>query len=516
MFLNKLAKIVGKNIKLILRSKSSALIMIFGPLFLIMMVGTAFNSASLYGIRVGVYSEEYSDLSNSIIKELSGKNFAVNRIISEEECIKGIKDSILHICTVFPKGLSAENQGQIIFYVDPSRTNLVYSLMDTITSKVATKSDELSLELTTTIINVLKGTGEELSRETVPLNLILISSNKASSLAASSNTLLNQQDFMLKKTKFDEQFTTLENNIEDLKTKFNLSTVVLYGPINRIKDLLTETEDQLKANDQIKSQVLLKLTDIKKESTSIVNQEVSLEESFKDMITKINSVTEKDAKKIVSPINAKIEPIVAEKTYLNYLFPTLVIMVIMFISILLIATLVIREKTSAAYFRNYISPTSDILFITGIYLTSLLIIFVQLILIFGVSYYFFGHSLLKTLPNASLILFIMSLIFTSIGLIMGYIFRTEETGTLGAISLSSIMLFFSNTILPLESMPSIFKQFAQYNPFVIGEDLLRKILLFNYPLTSFIPTLYVLGIIFGALLFLVLMSNMSSKKSLRA
>ncbi|HLD15762.1 MAG TPA: ABC transporter permease [Candidatus Nanoarchaeia archaeon] len=516
MFLNKLLRIVGKNIKLILRSKGSALIVVFGPLFLIMMVGTAFNSASLYGIRVGVYSEEYSPLADSMIKELSGKNFAVNKLVSQDECIKGIKDSIIHICAIFPKGLSVENQGQITFYVDPSRTNLVYSLMDTITSKIATKSDEISLQLTNTIVNTLKSTGDQLAGQTVPLNSILIASSKSTNLAKASDDLLTQQDFVIRKTKFDQEFDSLESNVEALKTQFNFSTVGIYGPMNRIRALVDEAQAQMDANAKLKSQVAAKLGEIKNANSEIVTQGTLMENIFKTMINGIKAVAEKDARKIVSPINAKIEPVVAEKTYLNYLFPTLVIMVIMFISILLVADLVIKEKTSTAYFRNYISPTSDLLFIIGIYITALLIILLQMILIFAVAYYFFRGSLLSALPNVSLILLCMSLIFISIGLIIGYLFRSEETGTLAAISLSSIMLFLSNTILPLESMPAIFKQVALYNPFVIGEDLLRKALLFNYPLKSFVPVFYVLGAMFIGLMFLVLVSNISSKKSLRA
>ena len=72
-----------------------------------------------------------------------------------------------------------------------------------------------------------------------------------------------------------------------------------------------------------------------------------------------------------APIKTNIEPIVAEKTHLSNMFPTLVILIIMFIGLLLASTLVVREKTSASYFRNFITPTSDGMFMFGDYLTNM-------------------------------------------------------------------------------------------------------------------------------------------------
>ncbi|MBI2109847.1 hypothetical protein HYT58_01585, partial [Candidatus Woesearchaeota archaeon] len=135
----KLTSIILKNIKLIVRSKTSALVVLLGPLFLVMLVGAAFNTANIYGIRVGTYSESYSDETNSLISSLVQKQYNVIKADSKDTCIKGV----------------VQSQGEILFYVDNSRANLVYVLIENIMEQVGAKSEEISLALTSKLISVL-------------------------------------------------------------------------------------------------------------------------------------------------------------------------------------------------------------------------------------------------------------------------------------------------------------------------------------------------------------------------
>src|SRR3989338_8262289 len=123
--MSKILAIIGKNFKLLTRTKSSALIIILGPLLLIMLIGAAFNTANVYGVRVGTYSSGYSTLSSSLIDELGKKKFTVEKIESQDACIESVKRGIVHVCAVFPADLSLKSGGDIVFYVDNSRMNLV-------------------------------------------------------------------------------------------------------------------------------------------------------------------------------------------------------------------------------------------------------------------------------------------------------------------------------------------------------------------------------------------------------
>ncbi len=78
-----------------------------------------------------------------------------------------------------------------------------------------------------------------------------------------------------------------------------------------------------------------------------------------------------------------------------------------------------------------------------------------------------------------------------------------------AISLGAVFLFVSGTILPLESMPAIVRQITHFNPFVLGEKLIREIFIFNASfsiilndlllLTSYAVILFILILIIDSL-----------------
>ena len=95
--MTKFLRIIQKNFILWWRSKISVLALLFGPLFLIILIGSAFNNAESYTITAGVYSEDYTSLTNKIIDEIS-KEFEVIKFESNVSCINNLKQGEIHIC----------------------------------------------------------------------------------------------------------------------------------------------------------------------------------------------------------------------------------------------------------------------------------------------------------------------------------------------------------------------------------------------------------------------------------
>ena len=63
-------------------------------------------------------------------------------------------------------------------------------------------------------------------------------------------------------------------------------------------------------------------------------------------------------------------------------------------------------------------------------------------------------------------------------------------------------MFFSNTILPIESISSGFKSIANFNPVVVLDIALKKIILFGFSYSSILNEIIILGIF--CLIFIVL------------
>lgn len=509
MFLKKIEKIISRNLKLILRSKSSALIVVFGPLLLILLVGAAFNTANVYDVVLGVYSSNYDGLTQGILDELQGKQFSVNKMVSEQECIDNIKQGKVHVCTIFPPNLDLKNEGEIIFYVDPSRVNLVYAIMEGVANKIQTKSDQLSLQLATNVIDTLKSAGAEISDDTQLLSAVAENNDQLKTGLITINQDLQKVDLNYDKT---VDFSAVENEISQANSAYNNSFLNLGKNIGRMKIALQDAQKKLSLMQNVQLSKSKELDNLARVSTASGSYLESLGDSFTKIDAEVNKVGLTSASKIASPIKTSIKPVVSKNTNLNFLFPTLLVMVIMFSSIMLSSNVVIREKTGAAYFRNFITPTKEHVFIFGNFLTNLLVVLIQIVVIFIAASFYFGGTIVSVIGSLAILLLTIISVFILIGMIIGYVFKNQETGTLASISVSSIMLFFSNTILPSESLPTLFKNIVQYNPFIVGENLLRRTLLFQTDISFLKNDVYILLGFIAILFILVFLADFNSKR----
>ena len=542
-----LFKLVKKNMKLLLRSKASALIVILGPLLIIFLAGMAFDNTNAYSISLGTFSQSYNTLTDSFIEDLGENQFKVTKFSDEEGCVDAIKDGTIHSCIVFsPKFTLGDNMNNgITFYVDYSKVNLVYMVLDTITESVGEKSSELSLNLTTVLLSTIDLTRKEVTEKKSTI-VTLTSKNDemskkiedtyekledldistdlattavanltdgkkkvssqvdnlediADSALTEANSLIDDvQDEIensglsaQEKSDIMELLNDSKDEIDDLEDDFEETTNLTSKNIDALNDAISgvtssiaDAKNKLEDAEKAKKSSLSNLGAVKNLLDEALSNIAALQNSMDTIESSINSIQVTDASNIVSPVKTTIKPVVAQKTHLDYIFPVLVVLVIMFTGIILSTTLIMLEKKTAAYFRNFISPTKDITFVTSIFVTCLILLLVQVVIILGISTVFFGPQILYTLHKAIPILILCITLFTLAGMVVGYVFRSEETATLGAISLGSVFLLLSDVILPLESMPQYIFDIAQYNPFVLGSSLLRKAIVHNVPFRS--------------------------------
>ncbi|MBI2129001.1 ABC transporter permease [Candidatus Woesearchaeota archaeon] len=541
----KLFSIIKKNFKLLLRSRTSALIVILGPLLIILLAGIAFNTSKSYSLNIGTYSPGYNALIDSFIEKLTDKQFAVRRFETEKSCIDAIKKGTIHTCIVFPKDLDFENpslENEIDFHVDYSKINLVWIILDIVSSKISSRSRELSINLTTVILDKLDRTKQELQNDLIVIDALVAKNkdmnDKVSEVKASLSSMqlsfnkndLKADEIAAKTAELNSKTTLLMNyssasiattqqlidnvnnvvgmmgsnasgkgilvssasdaqtQVTDLSSSIsNISSLIssYNSDVASLLSVMQASSQDLQARldkaNSLKSSASGKLDAIKSKLDKASSELSAVKNSVRNIIANIESTKVKDAQSIVSPVKTKISPVTPETSNLNYVFPSLIVLVIMFISILLSSTLVMMEKMSRAYFRNFVTPTRDATFIFSAYLTNILILILQLIIILAISTIFLREIVLLGLLKSLPLLLLITTIFTFIGICIGYLFNSEETSTLASISVGAIMIFLSNLILPLESMPDYVRQVAAYNPFVISEVVLRKLMVFNSP-----------------------------------
>src|SRR3989344_3962080 len=403
----KIFSIVKKDIKILIRSRSSALIVVLGPLLVVLMVGLAFNTSNVNSIKIGVYSSSYSDISEGLISTLKDSSFSVTKSQSINNCIEEIKAGSLHMCIEIPPDLSVENNktNEIVFHVDNSRLNLVYLILDKLSTKLSIKTSELSKQLTQILIDTLSNARIDLVENKKGLDDIKTKSDDIVSgvdqITQATNSLdvsldvdsLKIPEIVAEVNKINGS-STLKGLVGDLETNIDTISSSLTSSVSSARNKIGENANLIKDNAQ----------QTKDTATSV-------DDSIEKIVNSIEGIKVLQAENIVNPVSTRIEPIAQKSNNLNFLFPTLITLIIMFVAILLSSTIVIREKKTKAYFRNFITPTSNFTFLIGVYFTCLVILILQLVIMFGQAFYFFQGTLTPVLLNTSLALFITATVF---------------------------------------------------------------------------------------------------------
>ncbi len=506
-----LISIIGKNLKLIARSRSSSIIVLLGPLLIIALVGTAYNTSNIYDIRIGAYSSEYSDLSNSILESI-GKQFAIVKMNSKEECISSLKSSQVHVCAIIPSKLEVGTKEPIDFNVDQSRVNLVWIVIDAISTDISSKKSELSLQMTTSILNVLSDARTKI--EAKKSTIINAGESNKEALGRLEIISSNLEELSLDVEKKID-ISKISQKLDEIILANNLSSAA-FDPVKKtIKNVMNNTESFEKDLIAKTSDSISSLKDVKTRVAGSVTDLEDVKNSLENMKENIDTALGTKAETVVSPIQTNVIPIVTEKTHLSFLFPTLLVLVIMLIGLLLSSGLVVREKTSPAYFRNFITPAKDSIFILGHFLTNFIILVMQLVIILIIASIFFRDDLVRVLYPTFVSLIIINSVFVLIGMLLGYLFKSEETSILATVCVASLFLFFSSTILPLETLPTYLKNIADFNPFVLSESILKKVMLFKYGLSDLSQSLVLLIAYVGLLLVLVYGAQKISKSQIQ-
>ncbi len=554
--MRKILTVVKKNLKLLFRSKVSALIIIFGPLCVTLFVGLAFNNTSLFNLKVGTYSANYDNLSESFLEKLREQDFSVTKFTSQDQCVESIKQGAIHACMVFPENLDLTSgvTNEITFHVDNSRVNIVYTIMDTISAGISSRTKEISGGLVQVLLDSLTSTNSRLGGEESNLVTLVEQNELIRTQQGEIDRKLNSMDLDIDSSSFPTSSIkttyatrlielgdmrddvlgsvnasynitsglsagvtkdSLENELDDIEDEVDglelgsTKWTSLTAMINDVSAAVDDVSDQLSTAASARSSVTGYTGSVRTTLDTNLNTIMTVKGTVNDITDEIDAIAVTDVSGIVTPISTKIEPVAAQ-TYISFLYPSLVVMLIMFTTVLLGSNLILNEKRSKAFFRNLISPIKGMLFVYSTYLTVVVLLAVQLIIIFALTQWGLKIEVLGNIPTTLILLFLVVTLFSLIGITIGNLFSSEETASLAAISVSSIMLFLSNMILPLESMPVYIQEIARFNPFVISEQLLREAVLFHMPASlqltrpyfeGFIPAIYLL-VIYAVLLFL--------------
>jgi ABC-2 type transport system permease protein len=517
--------VILKSLKFLIRSKGSAAVVLLGPLLIVLIIGAGFYDSSENQLNIGVHTQDNSELTLRFLENLNTEENNIIKFDSEEKCVASIKESVALTCIIFPENFKIEDKktNEVKFYVDESRINLVHQLIASLTQNLDIESTQVSSEITTEMLRILALTekninenieqtkdlqellnnAQELNKNSetkltnvedssISVNIMSISSevsnvqSQISSLRSKASETIDSSTKLINAITYNgSEVTNLNYAIKELNESIN-KTKTTKTTLNEISNNLAEAglkvdalKDRLKASRTTRLEVLTNLENISLTFIQLQKQSKTIQDKQLEIKKNIESFTLTEAASIVQPITTTIEPVTTNNNKLTYSFPYLLMLVIMFIGMMLAGTIIFMEKDSRAYFRVYTTPVKQSYFAVMAYLTSALILIAQTLLILVIVHFALSVPIFSNIGITAITIILSMSVFILIGMFLGYLFSTSEAIMMSSIALGAVMIFFSNLILPLETLAPIIQTIARFNPYVIASETIRKAMLFN-------------------------------------
>lgn len=543
----KFFSILHKDFRLLLRSKSSAFTVFIGPILIVALILFAFSSSQDISFSVGILGSESADTSTQeFIQGLTDEGYIIVNYTSIDDCTKDMESSKTNLCLDFSaidtQVEVAENETikkQIVFYVDQSRINVVESIIFSIGSTIEGKSEELTEEKTGNILAQIGESITELKAAQESASEIVEESLKESAQAiqdsadavaadasnadesldsAASDGSTGGSEISSVSARYSTLVTELDVLMEELEDiglngsaedAYDEVEILLDGAIASDIDQMQDLIDSINSEVTVASRAVGEIS----ESNEIILTEITEIEALIESLTlQLNSI-ESDAvaiaglsgQSIENEYEISINEIVSSSDKSLFMFPYYLVLLILFVGMMLSSTLVVIERQSMAFFRNYTSPTSSFTHMLSRFTSTLIIICLQVAIVLSAVYLFLGIPILGNYPITILILFLTITLFIFLGYLIGYLFKTQEGITIAFISLGSVCAFLSNLILPIETFSHSIRSMLMFNPYMLCSEMLKKSIVFgssfaNLQLELITLSSYLLSVIFAVLL----------------
>jgi ABC-2 type transport system permease protein len=180
---------------------------------------------------------------------------------------------------------------------------------------------------------------------------------------------------------------------------------------------------------------------------------------------------------IVNSINFQINKLYGNISYIDFLVPGVLAMVVLFSCMFGMGESIAGERERGELARLFMTPTSITTIVGGKILSKLtietgraLILIVVAILLFGIV---IAGSMLLTL----LLLVLVALCFVGFGIMISARVSTQEDYMQMVQPITLPMMFMSGVFYPVETMPWIFQKIAYILPLTYANDALRAVML---------------------------------------
>ncbi len=222
----------------------------------------------------------------------------------------------------------------------------------------------------------------------------------------------------------------------------------------------------------------------------------NIESNYSQILIKLEGIQinlNKLKKEFLSqPVNLKNEYVYGEISYLDYLAPAIMNMILFFIGIVLTIINIIYEKDKGTFFRVATTPLSKFEFIFSKFVVFLLIGFVEIVYVILIMLLLFDINIVGNIFHVILVLLLLMISSISLGLLLSVVVKSMKQAVIliPVVIIPSILI--SQTFSPIEVMPKFMQYVAYLSPMFYSNVALREIMIKGFDLGLVMPQILAL------------------------
>jgi ABC-2 type transport system permease protein len=181
-------------------------------------------------------------------------------------------------------------------------------------------------------------------------------------------------------------------------------------------------------------------------------------------------------------------------TYIDFLVPGIVAMMIMQLGIISVAALITSFKEEGILRRLKATPVKPSVFLTSQVFTRLLLLLIQVGLVLAIGVIVFKMHLVGNPINIAALAILGGIVFLSIGFAISGIAKTRDTAIAVAQLIQMPMMFLSGVFFPREALPEILRKVTDYLPLTYLTHAMREVTTTQTSLASLQNDVLALGV----------------------
>lgn len=244
------------------------------------------------------------------------------------------------------------------------------------------------------------------------------------------------------------------------------------------------------------------------QSKMTLNEAIQGSNNMASLVNQISEIvrvqTSKDPTKIASPISIELLDKYQRKGFSDFIFPQIISVTILFSALLVGAIGLVRERSRNTLTRLAIAPGGIVNLVLGKITLISLISLIQVGLIISIGVGFFEVSVPPRLDGVILGAIISGILVATIGIIIGFISKTESSAIQISLLIAIPMLFLGNIIFSSDLLPKVTQMIQAFVPLSHITNVFRISMISGADPQIAIATLIGFEVFFGFILALII------------